>query len=34
MSCHGCGKLLTSGEIEKGREYCEGCWPEEEDDGE
>lgn len=30
MSCRGCGELLTSGEIERGREYCSDCWSEEE----
>ena len=32
MSCRGCGELLTSGEIENGREYCVDCWPEEEEE--
>ena len=31
MSCRGCGELLTSGEIENGREYCAECWPKEEE---
>lgn len=30
MSCRGCGELLSSQEVENGREYCEQCWPEEE----
>lgn len=32
MSCRGCGELLTSEQIENGREYCPECWPEEEDE--
>jgi len=32
MSCRGCGELLTSGNIERGKEYCGDCWPEEDEE--